>query len=54
MIIAISFTTLVGVLQSWEMFAVGRIEEALGWFFTAPLISLLLGMFFVNVLLRRT
>lgn len=46
------FTTLVvGIAKLGNVTAVGRIGgKALGWFFTASLISLLLGMFFVNVL----
>jgi Na+/H+-dicarboxylate symporter len=53
MIIApLVFTTLVvGIAKLGNVSAVGRIGgKALGWFFTASLISLLLGMFFVNVL----
>jgi Na+/H+-dicarboxylate symporter len=46
------FTTLVvGIAKLGNVSAVGRIGgKALGWFFTASLISLLLGMFFVNLL----
>jgi Na+/H+-dicarboxylate symporter len=46
------FTTLVvGIAKLGNVSAVGRIGgKALGWFFTASFISLLLGMFFVNVL----
>ncbi|PRZ22884.1 dicarboxylate/amino acid:cation symporter [Flavobacterium granuli] len=46
------FTTLVvGIAKLGNVSAVGRIGgKALAWFFTASLISLLLGMFFVNVL----
>jgi Na+/H+-dicarboxylate symporter len=46
------FTTLVvGIAKLGNVSAVGRIGgKALGWFFTASLISLLLGMFFVNML----
>jgi Na+/H+-dicarboxylate symporter len=46
------FTTLVvGIAKLGDIKAVGRIGgKALGWFFTASFISLLLGMFFVNVL----
>ena len=53
MIIApLVFTTLVvGIAKLGNVSAVGRIGgKALGWFFTASLMSLLLGMFFVNVL----
>ncbi|MGO4818711.1 dicarboxylate/amino acid:cation symporter [Flavobacterium sp. W22_SRS_FP1] len=46
------FTTLVvGIAKLGNVSAVGRIGgKALGWFFTASFISLLLGMFFVNLL----
>ncbi len=46
------FTTLVvGIAKLGDIKAVGRIGgKALGWFFTASFVSLLLGMFFVNVL----
>lgn len=46
------FTTLVvGIAKLGNVSAVGRIGgKALGWFFTASFISLLLGMFFVNML----
>jgi Na+/H+-dicarboxylate symporter len=46
------FTTLVvGIAKLGNVSAVGRIGgKALGWFFTASFISLLLGMFFVNFL----
>ncbi len=46
------FTTLVvGIAKLGDIKAVGRIGgKALAWFFTASFISLLLGMFFVNVL----
>lgn len=46
------FTTLVvGIAKLGDIKAVGRIGgKALGWFFTASFISLLIGMFFVNVL----
>jgi Na+/H+-dicarboxylate symporter len=46
------FTTLVvGIAKLGDIKAVGRIGgKAMGWFFTASFISLLLGMFFVNVL----
>lgn len=46
------FTTLVvGIAKLGNVSAVGRIGgKALSWFFTASLISLLLGMFFVNLL----
>jgi len=46
------FTTLVvGIAKLGDLKAVGRIGgKALGWFFTASLISLLIGMFWVNVL----
>ena len=46
------FTTLVvGIAKLGNVSAVGRIGgKALAWFFTASLISLLLGMFFVNIL----
>lgn len=46
------FTTLVvGIAKLGNVSTVGRIGgKALGWFFTASFISLLLGMFFVNVL----
>ncbi|CAM2984653.1 dicarboxylate/amino acid:cation symporter [Flavobacterium frigoris] len=53
MIIApLVFTTLVvGIAKLGNVSAVGRIGgKALGWFFTASFISLLLGMFFVNLL----
>jgi Na+/H+-dicarboxylate symporter len=53
MIIApLVFTTLVvGIAKLGNVSAVGRIGgKALGWFFTASLMSLLLGMFFVNLL----
>lgn len=53
MIIApLVFTTLVvGIAKLGDIKAVGRIGgKALGWFFTASFISLLLGMFFVNLL----
>ncbi|MBE0393539.1 Na+/H+-dicarboxylate symporter [Flavobacterium sp. 7E] len=46
------FTTLVvGIAKLGNVSTVGRIGgKALGWFFTASFLSLLLGMFFVNVL----
>ena len=46
------FTTLVvGIAKLWDIKAVGRIGgKAMGWFFTASFISLLLGMLFVNLL----
>ena len=46
------FTTLVvGIAKLGNVSAVGRIGgKALAWFFTASFISLLLGMFFVNIL----
>ncbi len=46
------FTTLVvGIAKLGDIKAVGRIGgKAMAWFFTASFISLLLGMFFVNVL----
>ena len=46
------FTTLVvGIAKLGDIKAVGRIGgKALGWFFTASLISLLIGMFWVNLL----
>jgi len=46
------FTTLVvGIAKLGDIRAVGRVGgKALGWFFTASFVSLLLGMFFVNVL----
>ena len=46
------FTTLVvGIAKLGDIKAVGRIGgKAMGWFFTASFISLLLGMFFVNML----
>ncbi|WP_278035827.1 dicarboxylate/amino acid:cation symporter [Flavobacterium nitratireducens] len=46
------FTTLVvGIAKLGDVKAVGRIGiKSLAWFFTASFISLLLGMFFVNVL----
>lgn len=46
------FTTLVvGIAKLGDIKAVGRIGgKALGWFFTASFISLLIGMFWVNVL----
>jgi len=53
MIIApLVFTTLVvGIAKLGDIKAVGRIGgKALGWFFTASFISLLIGMLFVNLL----
>ncbi|MEO0046306.1 MAG: C4-dicarboxylate transport protein [Bacteroidota bacterium] len=53
MIIApLVFTTLVvGIAKLGDVKSVGRIGgRALGWFFTASFISLLIGMFWVNVL----
>ncbi len=53
MIIApLVFTTLVvGIAKLGDIKSVGRIGgKALGWFFTASFISLLIGMFWVNVL----
>lgn len=53
MIIApLVFTTLVvGIAKLGDIKAVGRIGgKALGWFFTASFISLLIGMFWVNML----
>lgn len=46
------FTTLVvGIAKLGDVKAVGRIGiKSLVWFFTASFISLLLGMFFVNIL----
>ncbi|WP_444671067.1 dicarboxylate/amino acid:cation symporter [Flavobacterium columnare] len=46
------FTTLVvGIAKLGDIKAVGRIGgKALGWFFTASFISLLIGMFWVNIL----
>lgn len=46
------FTTLVvGIAKLGDVKAVGRIgAKSLAWFFTASFLSLLLGMFFVNVL----
>lgn len=46
------FTTLVvGIAKLGDINAVGRIGgKALGWFFTASFISLLIGMFWVNIL----
>ena len=46
------FTTLVvGIAKLGDISAVGRIGgKALGWFFTASFISLLIGMFWINVL----
>ena len=46
------FTTLVvGIAKLGDIKAVGRIGgKAMGWFFTASFISLVLGMFFVNIL----
>lgn len=46
------FTTLVvGIAKLGDIKAVGRIGgKAMGWFFTASFVSLLLGMFFVNIL----
>ncbi len=46
------FTTLVvGIAKLGDIKAVGRIGgKALGWFFSASLISLLIGMFWVNIL----
>ena len=46
------FTTLVvGIAKLGDIKAVGRIGgRALGWFFTASFISLLIGMFWVNIL----
>ena len=53
MIIApLVFTTLVvGIAKLGDIKSVGRIGgKALGWFFTASLISLLIGLFWVNIL----
>jgi Na+/H+-dicarboxylate symporter len=53
MIIApLVFTTLVvGIAKLGDIKSVGRIGgKALGWFFTASFISLLIGMFWVNIL----
>lgn len=53
MIIApLVFTTLVvGIAKLGDINAVGRVGgKALGWFFTASFISLLIGMFYVNLL----
>ena len=53
MIIApLVFTTLVvGIAKLGDIKAVGRIGgKALGWFFSASFISLLIGMFWVNIL----
>jgi len=53
MIIApLVFTTLVvGIAKLGDIKSVGRIGgRALGWFFTASFISLLIGMFWVNIL----
>lgn len=53
MIIApLVFTTLiVGIAKLGDLKTVGRIGgKALGWFFTASFISLLIGLFYVNVL----
>ena len=53
MIIApLVFTTLVvGIAKLGDIKAVGRIGgKALGWFFSASFISLLIGMFWVNLL----
>ncbi|RZJ67301.1 MAG: cation:dicarboxylase symporter family transporter [Flavobacterium sp.] len=53
MIIApLVFTTLVvGIAKLGDLKTVGRIGgKALGWFFTASFISLLIGMFYVNIL----
>ncbi|QYS89116.1 MULTISPECIES: dicarboxylate/amino acid:cation symporter [Flavobacterium] len=46
------FTTLVvGIAKLGDIKAVGRIGgKALGWFFTASFLSLLIGMFWVNIL----
>src|SRR6187399_1145115 len=46
------FTTLVvGIAKLGDIKAVGRIGgKALGWFFSASFISLLIGMFWVNML----
>ncbi len=46
------FTTLVvGIAKLGDIKAVGRIGgKALGWFFTASFVSLLIGLFFVNLL----
>ena len=46
------FTTLVvGIAKLGDIKAVGRIGgKALGWFFTASFVSLLIGMFWVNIL----
>lgn len=46
------FTTLVvGIAKLGDINAVGRIGgKAMGWFFTASFISLLIGMFWVNIL----
>ncbi|WP_348800066.1 dicarboxylate/amino acid:cation symporter [Flavobacterium adhaerens] len=44
-------TLVVGIAKLGDIKAVGRIGgKALGWFFTASFISLLIGMFYVNVL----
>ncbi|OAZ05152.1 dicarboxylate/amino acid:cation symporter [Flavobacterium succinicans] len=44
-------TLVVGIAKLGDVKAVGRIGgKALGWFFTASFISLLIGMFYVNVL----
>jgi len=44
-------TLIVGIAKLGDIKAVGRIGgKALGWFFTASFISLLIGMFWVNVL----
>jgi Na+/H+-dicarboxylate symporter len=46
------FTTLVvGIAKLGDIKAVGRIGgKALGWFFTASFVSLLIGLFYVNIL----
>ncbi|MHC0443715.1 cation:dicarboxylate symporter family transporter, partial [Flavobacterium sp. 3-210] len=46
------FTTLVvGIAKLGDIKTVGRIGgKAIGWFFTASFISLLIGLFYVNVL----
>lgn len=44
-------TLIVGIAKLGDIKAVGRIGgKALGWFFTASFISLLIGMFWVNIL----
>ena len=48
------FTTLVvGIAKLGDIKTVGRVGgKALGWFFTASFISLLIGLFYVNIMLK--